>query len=52
MQDNCPEGSFAVARDIIGKYPKKIYMIFKSHEDFFRETADEDHRNFYEIILT
>jgi hypothetical protein len=51
MQDNCPEGSFAVARDIIGKYPKKIYMIFKSHEDFFRETADEDHRNFYEIIL-
>ena len=25
MLDNCPEGSFAVARDIIGKYPKKTY---------------------------
>lgn len=51
MKDNRPEGSFAVARDIIGKYPKKRFMFYKSPEDFFRETADEDHRNFYEIIL-
>jgi hypothetical protein len=48
MVKNMPEGAFPVAEDN-GSGGKK-FTFFETHEEFFRETAVDVQKNFYEMI--
>ena len=48
MLKKMPESGFPVAVDNAGKGKKFTY--FDSHEEFFRETAVHEQKNFYEMI--